>query len=85
MYETEIKKMRELTERVKNGGDISYEEADWISQWVVPDDIACKFFKFEGKNKTAMARGWISRDKACTYPILLYNITDTDFTKGEKR
>jgi len=45
MYEAEVRKLEELAERVKSGKDISYEEADWISQWVVPDGIARKFSK----------------------------------------
>lgn len=51
MYEEEIKEMRNLTEMVKNGEDISREEADWISQWVVPDSIAKRFFGSENKIK----------------------------------
>lgn len=45
MYEAEVRKLEELTERLKGGKDISYEEADWISKWVVPDGIARKFSK----------------------------------------
>lgn len=52
MYEVEVRKLEELTERVKSGEDISYEEADWISQWVVPDSIARKFSKVDLGEKT---------------------------------
>jgi len=41
----EVRKLEELTEKLKGGKDISYEEADWISKWVVPDGIARKFSK----------------------------------------
>jgi len=51
MYEEEIEEMRNLTEIVRNGEDISREEADWISQWIVPDSIADRFFGDESKIK----------------------------------
>jgi len=51
MYEEEIEEMRKLTEIVRNGEDISREEADWIFQWVIPDSIANRFFGDESKIK----------------------------------
>jgi len=51
MYEAEIGKLEKLTERVKSGKDISYEEADWISQWIIPDSTAYRIFKNDLRKK----------------------------------